>query len=223
MSYFQFDYDKFYNYYTKDSNVKTKEDDKNSLPKTIWFYRNSNSDEPESDILSNKYININGIDIFISKSKEHNNKSELFFTIPKEIDNKLWDIHFHFGKDIIIPPNKKNRSNINGGKVPIVFFHKTIQNPELKGKERKNCYYQQNMKIDNVGKILCLQSTSSKMDDIFPPDTKDFHLIKEIISKPFHVYNPGRQNTKMSKTRNTSKTRNKHKGGKIQTRRKHIK
>ena len=157
MSYFHFDYDKFYNYYTKDTNVKTKND--GSVPTKIWFYRNSNSNEPESDILSNKYININGIDIFISKSKEDNNdKSELFFTIPKEIDNKLWDIHFHFGKDIITPPNKKNRSTVNGT-VPIVFFHKTIQNTELKGKERKNCYYHQKMKIDNFGKIICLQAT----------------------------------------------------------------
>jgi len=213
MSNFQFDYDTFYKYYTNDDNIKTKD----MTPKEIWFYRHSNSEEPEKDILSNKYILVNGIEVFISKSKENNDKDELFFTIPTEIENKLWDIHFHFGKDSITPPNKKYRSTEENknGQIDIVFFHKTIQEPEKNGKGRKNCYYHQNMKIDNFGKIICLQATNSKMDEIFPPDEEDFSLIKEIISRPFP---PLYKKKKRKKTNKKSSG----KGGAIKFRRKSV-
>lgn len=214
MSNFQFDYDTFYNYYTNDDNIKTKD----MSPKEIWFYRHSYSEEPEKDILSNKYILVNGTEVFISKSKENNDNDELFFTIPTEIENKLWDIHFHFGKDKITPPNKKYRSTEanNNGQIDVVFFHKTIQQPEKNGKDRKNCYYHQNMQIDNFGKIICLQATNSKMDEIFPPDEHDFSLIKEIISRPFQqpVY-------KKKKRKKTNK-KSSRKGGAIKYYRKTV-
>jgi len=41
MSKFQFDYDTFYNYYTNDDNIKTKD----MSPKEIWFYRHSYSED----------------------------------------------------------------------------------------------------------------------------------------------------------------------------------
>jgi hypothetical protein len=41
------------------------------------------------------------------------------------------------------------------------------------------------MQIDNLGEIICLQAMNSKMDEMFLPTTEDFHLIKEIISRPF--------------------------------------
>jgi len=185
MSNFQFDYDTFYNYYTTDSKIKTD----TSLPrKEIWFYRGSGSNEPETDFLSNKYITIGVTKVYISKGKEQKNKEkdELFFSIPEKIGDKWWDHHFHFGKDYITPPDKQHRPhNTNSNEIPIVFFHKTVQNPLLNRKERTNCYYHQNMEIHDIADIICLQEKNTKMDQHFSTKTKDFHLIKEIISRPF--------------------------------------
>ena len=185
MSNFQFNYDIFYNYYTNNSKLKTD----SSLPrKEIWFYRSSDSKEPETEFLSDKYITIGDIKIYISKGKEQKDKhkDELYFTIPEKIGDKWWDNHFHFGKDYITPPNKKYRPvNTNTNEIPIVFFHKTVQNPLLNRKERNNCYYYQNMKINEISDIICLQEKNRKMDQHFPTETEDFHLIKEIISRPF--------------------------------------
>jgi hypothetical protein len=185
MSNFQFDYDTFYNYYTTDSKFKPKI---STSRKEIWFYRGSGSKEPETDFLSDKYITIGVTRVYISKGKEQKNKDkdELFFSIPEKIGDKWWDHHFHFGKDYITPPEKQYRpTNKNTTEIPVVFFHKTIQNPLFNRKERTNCYYHQNMEIHDIADIICLQEKNTKMDQHFSTKTKDFHLIKEIISRPF--------------------------------------
>ena len=195
MSNFYFDYDTFYNYYTTYSKFKPKFSASN---KEIWFYRNSNSKDPETDFLSDKYITIGITKVYISKGKEQNNKDkdELYFSIPEKIGDKWWDNHFHFGKDYITPPEKQYRpTNAKTNEIPVVFFHKTVQNPLSQRKERKNCYYHQNMKINEISDIICLQEKNRKMVQHFPIETTDFHLIKEIISRPFlNEYN----NTKIS-------------------------
>jgi hypothetical protein len=179
MSNFYFDYEKFYKYYTNDKKLKT---DTSSL-KEIWFYRSSQSREPEKETLSNKYIIVNGVNIYISKKEN----DKLYFTIPETIGDKLWDFHYHFGNDRITPADDKyqpiHRNDDN--KIPAIYFHKTIQNPLLNRKERKNCYYHPTMDVDNIEDIICLQAKNSKMGKMFPPNTQDFKIIKEIISRPF--------------------------------------
>jgi len=183
MSNFHFDYDTFYNYYTDDTNLKTDD----LSPKEIWFYKKGKSKYqiPTKSILSNKYIKIKDEKLYISEIKSEN--KELLFTIPTTIGDKIWDFHFHFGKDKIKPPDVKYQLNINSkdNRIPIVYFHKTTQHPDLHGKDRKNCYYHPSIDVDNIEDIICLQAMNSKMGKMFPPNTQDFKIIKEIISRPF--------------------------------------
>ena len=119
---------------------------------------------------------------------DENNKNDgLLFTIPTQIDDKLWDFHFHFGKTTI----QRNKKDIN-----VVFFHKTIQNPQKTGKERDNCYFPQKMKIKDIAEIICVQEQNSKMGKKFMEGTDDFNYIKEILSRPF--LKPPSNNTKPS-------------------------
>jgi hypothetical protein len=175
MNSFHFDYDIFYKYYTKKSNL-TK--DESTPLREIWHYKKEkyHNQIPEKTILSNKYITIGTIKIYISKK----DTDGLYFTIPEKKGDKLWDNHFHFGKARIKPPDKKYQSNTKDKKIPVVYFHKTTQHPEQdsSGKQRKNCYYHPTMQIDNFGEIICLQAMNSKMEKMFLPSTEDFHLIK---------------------------------------------
>jgi len=175
MSNFYFNYDTFYKYYTTESNLETD----NLSPKEIWYYLKvcSRTQQPEQSFLSQRFITVHNTKIYISKIGDENNKNDgLLFTIPTQIDDKLWDFHFHFGKTTI----QRNKKDIN-----VVFFHKTIQDPQKNGKVRENCYFPQKMKINNIADIICVQEKNSKMGKKFMEDTDDFNYIKEILSRPF--------------------------------------
>jgi hypothetical protein len=144
---------------------------------------------------------------------DENNKNDgLLFTIPTQIDDKLWDFHFHFGKTTI----QRNKKDIK-----VVFFHKTIQDPQKNGKVRDNCYFPQKMKIKDIAEIICVQEKNSKMGEKFLEDTDDFNYIKEILSRPF--LKPPSNNTKLSfrdaltsnklNTQHNSSSKNHRKGG----------
>lgn len=187
MSSFYFDYDKFYKYYTNESNLE-KEDD--TFNDTVWYYTKTpyNNQIPEETELSKFYITINNEKIHIKKQG-----NGLLFTVPKEKDNKLWDDHYHFGKRVIEKDKKR---------IPVVYFHKTIQLPDVTGKDTKNCYYRQktHIKLNQFEEMACLQS-SNKMKNLFTEED-DFIYIKGIISKPF----PNKKtSTAGGKFRNTRK------------------
>lgn len=186
MSNFYFNYDTFYKYYTTESHLETD----NSSPKEIWYYLKvcSRNQQPEQSFLSPHFITVNNTKIYISKMGDENNKNDgLLFTIPTQIDDKLWDFHFHFGKTTI----QRNKTDIN-----VVFFHKTIQDPQKNGKVRDNCYFPQKMKIKDIAEIICVQEKNSKMGEKFLEGTDDFNYIKEILSRPF--LKPPSNNTKLS-------------------------
>ena len=97
-------------------------------------------------------------------------------------DLNRWDNHFHFGKDNSIQI-KNPITNIKEY-VPAVYFHKTIQHPEKKGKELINCYFypEMEMNMNIFENMKCLQR-GYKMRELYTK--KDFIYIKEIISRPF--------------------------------------
>jgi len=177
----QFDYETFYNYYTNDSNL---EKDNSSLNTTIWYYENTQykNQQPIDTILSKKYIVINNTKLYI---KQLDSSSKLLFTIPTLIDNKLWDFHYHFGiDDLAIRTKKKKSKKEKDKKIPFVFFHKTIQDPSIHGKDINGCYYEikMNINLDTFPDMKCLQR-KNKMKELYTPE--DLVYIIEIISRPF--------------------------------------
>jgi hypothetical protein len=178
----QFDYDIFYNYYTDTDNLEYIKN-----PPDSYYYPNNRDKIPKQKQLSHYFITINTTKIYI----EPHGKNGFFFTIPEEIDNKLWDNHFHFGKEKNFELfNKKTRQKNNNQKyIAAVYFHKTIQNPEENKKDAKRCYYypKMEMDMDTFEEIECIQS-SDEMNKIFPKE--DLVFIKEIIRRPFPFVQP---------------------------------
>jgi len=178
----QFDYDIFYNYYTDTDNLEYIK-----KPPDSYYYPNNRDKIPTQKQLSHYFITINNTKIYI----EPHGKNGFFFTIPEEIDNKLWDNHFHFGKEKNFELfNKKTRQKNNNQKyIAAVYFHKTIQNPEENKKDAKRCYYypKMQMDMDKFEEIECIQS-SDEMNKIFPKE--DLVFIKEIIRRPFPFVQP---------------------------------
>ena len=118
-----FNYDLFYNYYTDRHNPKIKTFSENQ--QIAYFYVKNKKTHKVTllhDILSKKYITINNKTVHIKKI----GKNELLFSIPQEINNILWDNHFHFGKSDTFESHSKRNRDIHS----VVFFHNTIQNPE---------------------------------------------------------------------------------------------
>jgi hypothetical protein len=176
-----FDYGKFLKYYTTLSNV-TKE------PNTtieVQFYHN-NTGAINKGKLGNTSITINNNKYFI---RANHTKKEIMFTIPTTISGYtgLWDTHYHFGID-----NKRviNKSSIfHKSNRDLIYFHKTIQEPQNNNKIHKNCYFFYQEPIDDINlipDIKCLQTSNSKMSDFFPPESDDIKIITEIIRRPFY-------------------------------------
>jgi hypothetical protein len=190
----QFNYNRFYKYYTKNTNLETE---RSSFNKTVWYYNDlpHHTNQPIETNLSHKYIRIHNTKIYI---KKHNNG--LLFTIPTEIGDKLWDFHYHFGKTFI--NDSKSNTNNKNVSIPVVYFHKTIQNPIENGKDIINCYYHTKTDIDlnTFEDMKCLQR-DYYMRQLYTPE--DFVFIKEIISRPFINQTAG----KSRKTRRNRKRR----------------
>ena len=173
----QFDYDIFYDYYKNQSNLE-----KNNKNTIIWYYTTAPhpNQQPVFSNLSNTHITINNNIVYVKQKG-----SGFLFTIPKKINNKWWDFHYHFGKrNDFRKMNVKHNSDDNDENKTVVYFHKTTQDPELKGKDIKNCYYYPKIEIDmdNFENIQCLQR-GNKMRELYT--LEDFVYIKEIISRPF--------------------------------------
>ena len=185
-----FDYDIFYNYYTDTNNLEYIK-----TPPDSYYYPNNQDKIPTQKQLSHYFITINNTKIFI----EPHGKNGFLFTIPEEIDNKLWDNHFHFGKEKNFELfNKKTRQKNNNQRyIAAVYFHKTIQNPEENKKDAKRCYYypKMQMDMDKFEEMECIQS-SDEMNKIFPKE--DLVFIKEIIQRPFPFVQPPQENKKPS-------------------------
>jgi hypothetical protein len=172
---FQFDYDIFYKYYINNSNIQNF----NKQQPIAYFYvknKKTNKIELSQDILSKKYIKINDVNVHIKRIGEN----ELLFSIPKKINNILWDDHFHFGKDDNYTSYSKRNKDIHS----VVFFHKTIQIPEENNKKTTGCYYNPltEIELNNFENMECIQR-GNKMRELYTPE--DFVYIKEIISRPF--------------------------------------
>ena len=201
----QFDYDIFYNYYTDPVNLE-----KNKKKTTIWYYKNTPHPNQKAVFskISNKHITINNTILYVKKKG-----SGFLFTIPKKINNKWWDFHYHFGKrNDFRNLNVKNKSDTTDENETVVYFHKTTQDPELNGKDIKNCYYYPKIEIDmnNFENLQCLQR-GNKMSELFMSD--DFVYIKEIINRPFlekkesTIGGKGRKTRRKNKKINNRKSR----------------
>jgi hypothetical protein len=111
MSNYVFNYDKFYNFYTNQKNLITNKDDS----VVLHFFNKTTKKgvkipkicEPKQTDERCQYIIINGYKIYIadySKTGRAENQKEdskeLLFSIPTEINGKLYDFHYHFIKKI---------------------------------------------------------------------------------------------------------------------------
>lgn len=75
---FHFDYNKFYKYYTTDSNLET-----DTTEKYTNYYPKTYSKIPKRETLSKKFIWINNKQVYITQIIE-NEKDELLFSLPPE-------------------------------------------------------------------------------------------------------------------------------------------
>lgn len=195
-----FDYDLFYNYYTKTHNPKIKTFSKKQ-PIAYFYVKDkiTHKIKLSHDILSNKYIKIDNKLVHIKKM----GKNELLFSIPEKINNTLWDNHFHFGKSDTFESHSKRNKDIHS----VVFFHNTIQEPENNNKKSTSCFYNPvtDIELNNFENIECIQR-GNKMGELFTKD--DLIIIKEIISLPFLAIAGRRpRKTRRRKIINQQKTR----------------
>ena len=169
-----FDYSIFYSYYTDPLNISLDLSVKPDLNYFPNYFDPIQFSIPKP--CPNEYITIKNIRIFISTG----NNNRLYFTIPTFNANKFWDDHYHFGlrKNFIDYKSQPKRT------YNVVFFHKTIQNPLTNGKELPtNCYFEDNISLANIDKIVCQQASSTNtMESKFP---QEIDIIREIISRPF--------------------------------------
>jgi hypothetical protein len=176
MTSFIFNYNNFYNYYTNPNNLFT--DSRNNKP-ILNHYRLEyiTGQTPIPTQCPNQFITIGvgirgsgGVGVYIQILPNR----KLLFTIPTEINGQYWDYHYHFGRASFY--NKGN----------LIFFHKTIQDPNANTKSVSRCYFHDNLTIQNVEDIICEQETIRKMSQKFPfHHLRDIEIIKEIISRPF--------------------------------------
>jgi hypothetical protein len=109
---YKFNYDIFYNFYTNPVNIIT---DISDCVRLNYFNKtNSKTKMPKisSQVLSSpkcSYIKIDGIKVYITETGKQNTfisgterKNEdtggLLFSVPKIMNNELYDFHFNFGK-----------------------------------------------------------------------------------------------------------------------------
>lgn len=104
-----FNYATFFNYYMNSNNIIKNN---NECVNMLYFTNSTKNKNKKARMGDSKcnYIIINGIRIYISYSDKKNvykndkgenvieNTDTLLFSIPTIINNKLFDVHFHFGK-----------------------------------------------------------------------------------------------------------------------------
>ena len=85
----------------------------------------------------------------------------------------------------------------------IIYFHKTIQHlidNENGVREHKNCYFQDNINIESINNIVCLDTDKNIMGSAFSEFDKT--ILRQIMKRPF-------ENRGGKKFRNRKNTRNK--------------
>jgi len=103
---FIFDYEQFYEYYTDPVNINIE----NTTRPTVFYFDNDNKSikkdkQAKSNNLSQYYIVVNGVKVYIATFKDKSTKS-LLFIMPTEIGGHLFDFHYRFGFRPI-NPNKE--------------------------------------------------------------------------------------------------------------------
>jgi hypothetical protein len=177
----KFDYNRFLKYYTNPRNVVQEP---NTRPE-VQFYR-KNSGVMETSQVGDTSIMVNNKKYFIKADLA---SKDIMFTLPTSIPgyDGLWDFHYHFGIDKMKVVNKlspylKTRHDL-------IYFHKTIQEPQNSRKYHENCYFFHQEPIDDITlfpDIKCLQTSDSTMSRFFPPGSEDINVITEIIRRPFY-------------------------------------
>ena len=267
MSHFTFEYDTFYNYYTDINNPNIYTTDVTESNVELHYYING---KLKTTTLSNRYIKVNGIDIYIKINPKNR---DILFTTPHKIDDKIYDFHYHFGMRhehiiekqritdnwhfLVSPLKSSNKTKKNKSKnkylyeehilssdaqiktdetkesstlteqhdinpeqiyidmsIPLIFFHKTIQNPNIPNKDKNNniksygniehikCYFKQKSKITNTNNIICIDE-KSKIMKTAGFGNEELNQIHEIILRPFMPHG-GR---KLKRRRHTKKNK----------------
>jgi len=113
------------------------------------------------------------------KSKQRNNKSK----------KKYKKIHYENLKNdgLVEFDNITPNLRIYSDNTSVIFFHKTEQfvedDNENGVKSHNKCYFEDNLRIDEVKNIICIQENNAFMEKKY---TKiELEQITEIISKPF--------------------------------------
>lgn len=210
----RFNYTTFLNYYTDPRNVSQ------DASLSIHYYHKSAI--PHVDMTGDTTITIHGEKYYIKNKPRTGTmlSDSIQFTLPTTIPGKpgiLWDFHYHFGMKTIDSNNllvkKPNQKPIPTN---VVYFHKTIQNPQLNNKKPFNCYFLSNQPIDTIakiGQIDCLETKDSKMTKNFPMGSDDLKIIQELIRRPFYGVQYGgrkhgkRQHLTKKRSRRPTKTR----------------
>jgi hypothetical protein len=173
-----FDFGQFYNFYTDVNNKMIFTDTRTNRP-LVYFYTRDVKTYAFIDVgkaMSTQYITSYGIKVFITK---HGNG--LLFSIPKLINGRFWDFHYHVGLNVAFKDLNDNVTK------HMIFFHKTIQIPSKNEKEQKRCYFQDQLTITDVRNIVCKNNKQSKtMSQNFPFDhVKDIEIISDILTRPW--------------------------------------
>ena len=93
-------------------------------------------------------------------------------TLPRESPTKVGDLNRQRCKD--------------KDTVPIIYFHKTTQEPEKIDKLQYRCYFHANQPIQDIADINCLNTTRTKMSNWFPATGPDLEVITELVRRPFY-------------------------------------
>lgn len=160
-------YQEFYDYY---SNFITGQ----KLQTTVsYFPMGYVRDQQRIDAkLSADIINIDNTIFHISKLGDG-----LKFTYPVTINNLLWDFHYHFG----LEPNRfKHR--ITKQPAPMIYLHKTTQDPNKPGKEHFRCHIEDNVPLDDIDMLICHEKVQGTLASQFKD--RELELIKLILLKP---------------------------------------
>lgn len=197
----RFDYTTFFNYYTDARNVT------HDVSLQIQFYHNGFN----TGNTGNTTITIHGQKYYIKTKPRSGDMlhDSIMFTLPTTIPgySGLWDFHYHFGMKKI---NSNNVSMKSKKKINVVYFHKTIQKPQISSKKQENCYFLPNQPIDTTTKIEaidCLESKDSKMTR--STLIADLPVIQELIRRPFYGVQYG-GDKRRKRTNRTNRTKKPH-------------
>jgi hypothetical protein len=162
----RFDYKVFFEYWSNFARTCNAKQPCYFYPRTP--YRNQ---QPKLKYLNTIPLEIEGIQVYVQVLRD-----ELLFTTPIEIEGRLWDFHYHVSVTKRFLLRKENRH------IDAVYFHRTIQKPQVEGKEHINCYFENLTPLNDVENIVCKERTThATLSSVFP---NEMAVIKAIITAP---------------------------------------